>query len=82
LEDLFAGKKKKMKINRKRRQPDGRYIEVPTVLTIDVKRGWKEGTRVTFHGEGPESDGYSAGDVVFVIKVISTLLRVLEGKGH
>jgi len=71
LEDLYNGKKKKMKINRKRCQTNGTYKEEPTVLTIDVKKGWKEGTKVTFHGEGPESDGYSAGDVVFVIKEIS-----------
>ena len=71
LEDLYNGKKKKMKINRKRCQTNGTYKEEPTVLTIDVKKGWKEGTKVTFHGEGPESDGYSAGDVVFVIKVSS-----------
>ena len=57
-----------MKINRRRRQPDGKYKDENTVLTIDIKRGWKEGTKITFHNEGSEKPGTSAGDVVFKIK--------------
>lgn len=68
LEDLYNGKKKKMKINRRRKQPDGRYKDENTVLTIDIKQGWKEGTKITFHNEGSEKPGISAGDVVFKIK--------------
>ena len=57
-----------MKINRRRKQPDGRYKDENTVLTIDIKQGWKEGTKITFHNEGSEKPGISAGDVVFKIK--------------
>ena len=57
-----------MKINRRRKQTDGRYKDENTVLTIDIKQGWKEGTKITFHNEGSEKPGISAGDVVFKIK--------------
>ena len=69
LDDLYNGKKKKMKIARRRLQPDGSYKDESTVLTIDIKKGWKEGTKITFHNEGNESPGYSAGDIIFKIKV-------------
>ena len=57
-----------MKIQRRRRHPDGTYKDEKTVLTIDIKQGWKEGTKITFHNEGNENPGISAGDVVFKIK--------------
>ena len=69
LDDLYNGKKKKMKIARRRLQPDGTYKKEETVLTIDIKKGWKEGTKITFHNEGNESPGFSAGDIIFKIKV-------------
>lgn len=71
LDDLYNGKKKKMKINRRRLQPDGTYKKEETVLTIDIKQGWKEGTKITFHNEGNESPGFSAGDIIFKIKEMS-----------
>lgn len=37
------------------------------VLEVDVKPGWKAGTKVTFAGEGDEING-QAQDVVFVIR--------------
>ena len=71
LDDLYNGKKKKMKIARRRLQPDGTYKKEETVLTIDIKKGWKEGTKITFHNESNESPGFSTGDIIFKIKVKS-----------
>ena len=69
LEDIFNGVTKRMKINRNRRQPNGTYKKEDKILTIDIKKGWKEGTKITFNGEGDEKPNHSAGDVIFVLKV-------------
>ena len=71
LEDIFNGVTKRMKINRNRRQPNGSYKKEDKILTIDIKKGWKEGTKITFNGEGDEKPNHSAGDVIFVLKVSS-----------
>jgi len=71
LEDIFNGVTKRMKINRNRRQPNGTYKKEDKILTIDIKKGWKEGTKITFNGEGDEKPNHSAGDVIFVLKEIA-----------
>ena len=58
-----------MKINRSRRKAGGVYKQEEKILTIDVKKGWKEGTKITFNSEGDEKPNYAAGDVIFVLKV-------------
>jgi len=69
LEDIYNGVTKRMKISRSRRQANGVYRQEDKILTIDVKKGWKEGTKITFNSEGDEKPNHSAGDVVFVLKV-------------
>mmetsp|Transcript_4494 Transcript_4494/g.7987 ORF Transcript_4494/g.7987 Transcript_4494/m.7987 type:complete len:404 (+) Transcript_4494:53-1264(+) len=66
LEDLYNGKTKKMKINRK---STTLTRDSEALLEVDVKPGWKAGTKVTFNGEGDEigSTG-KAQDVVFIIR--------------
>lgn len=51
LEDLYSGVTKKMKIKRNR-IVDGRPTKVDKIVEIEVKPGWKKGTKVTFEGEG------------------------------
>jgi len=68
LEDLYHGITKRMKISRKRRQANGTYRPEDTILTIEVKPGWKEGTKITFNNEGDEKPNHSAGDIIFVLK--------------
>ncbi|KAG7260877.1 hypothetical protein CRUP_000756, partial [Coryphaenoides rupestris] len=69
LEEVFSGCTKKMKISRKRLNPDGFSVRnEDKILTIDVKRGWKEGTKITFPREGDENGGNIPADVVFVVK--------------
>jgi len=36
-------------------------------LKIEVKPGWRKGTRITFEGVGDEKPGYLPADVVFLI---------------
>ncbi|XP_068574824.1 dnaJ homolog subfamily B member 1a [Cebidichthys violaceus] len=69
LEEVFSGCTKKMKISRKRLNPDGCTIRnEDKILTVDIKRGWKEGTKITFPKEGDETASNIPADVVFVVK--------------
>ncbi|KAK7161115.1 hypothetical protein R3I94_003945 [Phoxinus phoxinus] len=69
LEEVFTGCTKKMKISRKRLNPDRRTIRTEDkILTVEVKKGWKEGTKITFPKEGDETPSNIPADVVFVVK--------------
>uniref|UniRef100_A0A8C5PRV0 J domain-containing protein n=1 Tax=Leptobrachium leishanense TaxID=445787 RepID=A0A8C5PRV0_9ANUR len=69
LEDVFNGCTKKMKISHKRLGPDRRSVHnEDKILTIQVKKGWKEGTKITFPKEGDETPTNIPSDIVFVLK--------------
>lgn len=68
LEDLTTGVTKKMKITRNITTPDGRTTREDKVLTINVKPGWKAGTRITFAKEGDQHPDRIPANIVFVIK--------------
>lgn len=66
LEELYNGSTRKMKVKRTS-QTLKRTSE--TVLEVNVKPGWKSGTKLTFSGEGDElGNSGQAQDVVFVIR--------------
>ncbi|KAK1357780.1 dnaJ-like protein subfamily B member 1 [Heracleum sosnowskyi] len=66
LEDLYKGAKKKMKISRTIVDAS-RTRNVEEILTIDIKPGWKKGTKVTFPEKGNQELGVIAADLIFVI---------------
>jgi len=68
LEDLMIGTVKKMKISRKVYREDGSMSNEEKVLKIDVKPGWKAGTKVTFAKEGDRVPGKIPADIAFTIK--------------
>jgi len=69
LEEVLTGTQKKMKINRKVLNSDGRTTKQEEhIISIDVKPGWKEGTKITFPKEGDQSPNSIPADIVFVIK--------------
>uniref|UniRef100_A0A8V5GT22 Uncharacterized protein n=1 Tax=Melopsittacus undulatus TaxID=13146 RepID=A0A8V5GT22_MELUD len=69
LEEVYSGCTKKMKISHKRLNPDGKTVRnEDKILTIEVKRGWKEGTKITFPKEGDQTPTNIPADVVFVLK--------------
>lgn len=69
LEEVFSGCTKKMRISRKRLNPDGCTMRTEDkILTVDIKRGWKEGTKITFPKEGDETPTNIPADIVFVVK--------------
>ncbi|ORM40870.1 DnaJ -like protein subfamily B member 4 [Babesia sp. Xinjiang] len=68
LEELYTGTVKKMKITRKRFANGGEYKE-EQILKIDIKPGWKDGTKLTFSGEGDQAaPGSPPGDLIFIIR--------------
>ena len=68
LEELARGTVKKMKVSRKLLDATGQTMTTSKVLEINVKPGWKDGTKITFENEGDEVPGQEAADVVFVLK--------------
>lgn len=68
LEDITKGCTKKMKISRKVLQPDGTTKKEDKVLTINVKPGWKAGTKITFQKEGDQGRNKIPADIVFIIR--------------
>lgn len=68
LEDITKGCTKKMKISRKVLQPDGSTKKEDKVLTINVKPGWKAGTKITFQREGDQGRNKIPADIVFIIR--------------
>ncbi|CAI7873218.1 unnamed protein product [Closterium sp. NIES-54] len=67
LEELYSGSSRKMKISRNIIDASGRQKTVDEILTINVKPGWKKGTKVTFEEKGNEQPGMIPADITFVI---------------
>ncbi|XP_004302588.1 PREDICTED: dnaJ homolog subfamily B member 13 [Fragaria vesca subsp. vesca] len=67
LEDLYKGTTKKMKISRDVADSSGRSTTVEEILTIEIKPGWKKGTKITFPEKGNEQRGVIPADLVFII---------------
>ncbi|KAK4401161.1 DnaJsubfamily B member 4 [Sesamum angolense] len=67
LEDLYTGSTRKMKISRQVVEANGRLGTETEILTIDVKPGWKKGTKITFQDKGNEQPNQLPADLVFVI---------------
>ncbi|XP_036381125.1 dnaJ homolog subfamily B member 13 [Megalops cyprinoides] len=69
LEDLFFGCTKKIKISRRVMNDDGHTSSIKDkILTINVKPGWKQGTRITFAKEGDQGPNSIPADIVFVVR--------------
>ncbi|XP_022101740.1 dnaJ homolog subfamily B member 5-like [Acanthaster planci] len=69
LEDINTGCVKKMKISRQVLNPDGRSTKLEEkVLEINVKPGWKAGTKITFPKEGDQYPDRIPADIVFTLK--------------
>jgi len=68
LEDISKGVVKKMKISRRVYEETGDVKMEEKVLQINVKPGWKAGTKVTFAKEGDRIPGKIPADIAFVIR--------------
>ncbi|OWM81736.1 dnaJ homolog subfamily B member 1-like [Punica granatum] len=67
LEDLYKGTTKKMKISRDVFDSSGRPTTVEEILAIEIRPGWKKGTKITFPEKGNEQRGIIPSDLVFII---------------
>ncbi|XP_065295079.1 dnaJ protein homolog 1-like [Dermacentor albipictus] len=69
LEEVLRGCVKNMKVTRTVTAPDGssQYRE-QKILTINVKPGWKAGTKIRFEREGDRLPGRVPADIVFVAR--------------
>nr|GMD11505.1 DnaJ homolog subfamily B member 13-like [Ipomoea batatas] len=67
LEELYKGTTKKMKISREIADMSGKTLPVEEILTIDIKPGWKKGTKITFTEKGNEEPNLIPADLVFII---------------
>jgi len=69
LEEVYKGVSKHMKITKKIFKADGSLRKEETkVLTINVKPGWKAGTKITFPREGDQFPNKIPADVVFIVR--------------
>lgn len=68
LEELFKGCTKKLKVTKTIMDASGKSMPVEKILTIDVKPGWKAGTKIKFENEGDERPGVEPADMVFVLR--------------
>lgn len=67
LEELYNGSTRKMKISRNIVDASGKSMSVEEILTIEVKPGWKKGTKITFPEKGNQQPNVVPADLVFVI---------------
>ncbi|XP_054481305.1 dnaJ homolog subfamily B member 13 [Anoplopoma fimbria] len=69
LDDLFHGCTKKIKISRRVMNEDGYTSSIKDkILTIDVKPGWREGTKIIFPKEGDQGPNSIPADIVFIVR--------------
>ncbi len=66
LEEMYYGVQKNLKLTRTVIR-GGAEQRVSETLTIDVKPGWKKGTKITFPEKGDEAPGVIAADIIFVV---------------
>ncbi|CAN0900759.1 DnaJ homolog subfamily B member 4 [Linum grandiflorum] len=67
LEELYKGVKKKMRICRNVCDAYGKAQAVEEILTIEIKPGWKKGTKITFPEKGNQEPGIIPADLIFVV---------------
>ncbi|ORZ07656.1 hypothetical protein BCR42DRAFT_455954 [Absidia repens] len=68
LEALYTGATKRLKVTRKQPDASGRMTTTDKVLTIEIKPGWKAGTKIQFKNEGDMMENGQTQDIVFVIE--------------
>ncbi|EDO31903.1 predicted protein [Nematostella vectensis] len=68
LEELLRGSTKRMKLSRKIFQDGLSSKTEEKTLIVNIKPGWKQGTRIVFPREGDRRPGKDPSDIVFKIK--------------
>ena len=69
LEELYKGGKRKIRISKRKFDKITKQTNrISNILVINIKPGWKEGTKITFNNAGDELRGQQPQDIVFIIK--------------
>ncbi|KAI3689430.1 hypothetical protein L2E82_47387 [Cichorium intybus] len=68
LEELCFGCIKKVNIKRDVVTDEGQVVQEDQVLKINIKPGWRKGTKITFEGMGNETTPTCTADITFVIE--------------
>ena len=70
LEELYRGATKEFTVRRNvRAGSPGRMTERDERVSVDVKRGWRDGTRITYDKRGHQDPSSSAGDADLVVVI-------------
>lgn len=73
LEDLYKGTQKKMKIKRKTfDQMTGKQKVEDKILDMEIKPGYKAGTKIKFKGVGDQEGDGGTQDLHFIITEVSS----------
>lgn len=67
LEELATGCTKRLKISRQVLS-GGVVSREEKILSIDIKPGWKAGTKITFEQHGDQKPGVIPADIIFVVR--------------
>lgn len=67
LDLIYKGGTKKVKITKKIYDPSGNFTNASVEKEIPIKKGWKDGTKITYEKEGDEAPGTTPADIIFVI---------------
>ncbi|WIA33709.1 hypothetical protein OEZ86_006827 [Tetradesmus obliquus] len=89
LEELYCGAVKRLRVTRHVLDAaSGKSLPVQEVLEVNVRPGWKEGTKITFCGKGDElSPGGPSADLVLILPISAAQPvshgseRVVAGEG-
>lgn len=68
LEEIYKGGIKKYKINKNIFMGNGQVMKEEKILNIEIKPGWKAGTKITFPKEGDKRPNIIPADIIFVLR--------------
>ncbi|KAL4278707.1 hypothetical protein GQ457_03G007460 [Hibiscus cannabinus] len=80
LEELYKGGRRKMRISRTIANELGKPKTVDEILKIDIKPGWKKGTKITFPEKGNHEPGFTPSDLIFPSPGSTLSLTTLDGR--
>lgn len=80
LEELYTGCTKKLRVSRKLLDAQsGRQVMTEKILTVQIKPGWRAGTKIRFPGEGDEMPDGQFQDIEFLLEVRPHPVYTREG---
>ena len=66
IRDIYTGTTKKLKITRKVYDLNNNVTKEDKIVEVNIKPGWKAGTKISFRKYGDERPGHIPADIVFV----------------